>query len=87
MAVGFCGCVLALIIYKFGCDWIDVVLLRLLWSGGGFDRLELSGSAASNAGLLDEKISTSNIIVFGVTLELLYLAPSYLGNSFLLFRF
>lgn len=26
VAVGFCGCVLALIVYKFGTDWIDVVL-------------------------------------------------------------
>ena len=26
VAVGFCGCVLSLIIYKFGSDWIDVVL-------------------------------------------------------------
>ena len=26
VAVGFCGCILALLIYKFGSDWIDVVL-------------------------------------------------------------
>ena len=26
VAVGFCGCILAVIIYKFGSDWIDVVL-------------------------------------------------------------
>ena len=26
VAVGFCGCVLALIIYKFGSEWINVVL-------------------------------------------------------------
>ena len=24
VAVGFCGCILALLIYKFGSDWIDV---------------------------------------------------------------
>ena len=30
--------------------------------------LELAGSAASNAGLLDEKISSGNVIVFLVTL-------------------
>lgn len=69
VAVGFCGCVLALIIYKFGCDWIDVVLPpAAMGPVVALIGLELSGSAASNAGLLDEKISTSNIIVFGVTL-------------------
>ena len=26
VAVGFCGCILAAVIYKFGSDWIDVVL-------------------------------------------------------------
>ena len=26
VAVGFCGCILAFVIYKFGSDWIDVVL-------------------------------------------------------------
>lgn len=69
VAVGFCGCVLALIIYKFGCDWIDVVLPpAAMGPVVALIGLELSGSAASNAGLLDEKISTSNVIVFGVTL-------------------
>lgn len=69
VAVGFCGCVLALIIYKFGCDWIDVVLPpAAMGPVVALIGLELSGSAASNAGLLDEKISASNIIVFGVTL-------------------
>lgn len=69
VAVGFCGCVLALINYKFGCDWIDVVLPpAAMGPVVALIGLELSGSAASNAGLLDEKISTSNIIVFGVTL-------------------
>ena len=49
--------------------------------------LELSGSAASNAGLLDEKISTSNIIVFGVTLGVAVFGSILFRNSFLLFRF
>ena len=38
--------------------------------------LELSGSAASNAGLLDEVIDPRNAIVFFVTLALPYSAPS-----------
>ena len=53
VAVGFCGCVLALIIYKFGCDWIDVVLPpAAMGPVVALIGLELSGSAASNAGLL-----------------------------------
>ena len=69
VAVGFCGCIIALIIYKFGCDWIDVVLPpAAMGPVVALIGLELSGSAASNAGLLDEKISSTNIIVFGVTL-------------------
>ena len=58
VAVGFCGCILALIIYKFGTDWINIVLIGL----------ELSSNAASNAGLLDETIDPRKIIVFLVTL-------------------
>lgn len=69
VAVGFCGCVLALIIYKFGSDWIDIVLPpAAMGPVVALIGLELSGSAASNAGLLDEQISMSNVIVFLVTL-------------------
>ena len=69
VAVGFCGCILAYIVYKFGTDWIDVVLppaaMGLVVALIG---LELSGSAASNAGLLDPVINPKNVIVFLVTL-------------------
>lgn len=69
VAVGFCGCILALIIYKFGSDWIDVVLPpAAMGPVVALIGLELSGSAASNAGLLDEKIDSGNVIVFMVTL-------------------
>lgn len=69
VAVGFCGCVLALIIYKFGSDWIDIVLPpAAMGPVVALIGLELSGSAASNAGLLDEQINMSNVIVFFVTL-------------------
>ena len=69
VAVGFCGCVLALIIYKFGSEWINVVLppaamgpvVALIGRG-------LAGTAASNAGLKDEVLLPANIIVFLVTL-------------------
>ena len=55
---GFCGCILALLIYKFGSDWIDVVLPpAAMGPVVALIGLELSGTAASNAGLLEEKIA------------------------------
>ncbi len=69
VAVGFCGCILAFIIYKFGCDWIDIVLPpAAMGPVVALIGLELSSSAASNAGLLDETIDPKNVIVFAVTL-------------------
>lgn len=69
VAVGFCGCILSFIIFKFGCDWIDVVLPpAAMGPVVALIGLELSGSAAGNAGLLDKTIDTANVIVFGVTL-------------------
>ncbi len=69
VAVGFCGCILAFIIYKFGSSWIDVVLPpAAMGPVVALIGLELSGSAAGNAGLLDEVIDPKNIIVFLVTL-------------------
>ncbi len=69
VAVGFCGCVLSCIIYKCGTDWIDIVLPpAAMGPVVALIGLELSGSAASNAGLLDETIDMKNVIVFAVTL-------------------
>ncbi|MCI9068538.1 MAG: uracil permease [Lachnospiraceae bacterium] len=69
VAVGALGCVLALIVYKFGSDWIDVVLPpAAMGPVVALIGLELSGNAASNAGLLDEVIDPKNVIVFLVTL-------------------
>ena len=69
VAVGFCGCVLALIIYKFGSEWINVVLPpAAMGPVVALIGLELAGTAASNAGLKDEVLLPSNIIVFLVTL-------------------
>lgn len=69
VAVGFCGCLLALIIYKFGSDWIDVVLPpAAMGPVVALIGLELSGSAASNAGLLEKTVDPKNVIVFVVTL-------------------
>lgn len=69
VAVGFCGCVLSFIIYKCGTDWIDIVLPpAAMGPVVALIGLELSGSAASNAGLLDEQIDMKNVIVFAVTI-------------------
>lgn len=69
VVVGFCGCILAFIIYKFGSSWIDIVLPpAAMGPVVALIGLELSGSAASNAGLLDAVINPKNVIVFLVTL-------------------
>ena len=69
VVVGALGCILAFIIYKFGSDWIDVVLPpAAMGPVVALIGLELSGSAANTAGLLDEVISPKNVIVFLVTL-------------------
>ena len=69
VAVGFCGCILALIIYKFGSEWINVVLPpAAMGPVVALIGLELAGTAASNAGLKDEVLLPANILVFLVTL-------------------
>ncbi len=69
VVVGLGGCILALIIYKFGSEWINVVLPpAAMGPVVALIGLELSGTAAQNAGLLDEKISMANVLVFAVTL-------------------
>ena len=69
VAVGFCGCILAFIVYKFGTEWIEVVLPpAAMGPVVALIGLELSGSAASNAGLLDEVLDPRKTIVFVLTL-------------------
>ena len=68
VAVGFCGCILAFIVYKFGTEWIEVVLPPAMGPVVALIGLELSGSAASNAGLLDEVLDPRKTIVFVLTL-------------------
>lgn len=80
VVVGFCGCIVAFIIKKFGSDWIDIVLPpAAMGPVVALIGLELSGTAASNAGLLDEVIDSKKVIVFVVTLGV-----AILGN--ILFR-
>ncbi|MDD3221292.1 MAG: uracil permease [Lachnospiraceae bacterium] len=69
VVVGFIGCILAGIIYKFGSNWIDVVLPpAAMGPVVALIGLELAGSAAETAGLLDDTLDAKNLIVFGVTL-------------------
>lgn len=69
VVVGFCGCILAFVVYKFGTKWIDVVLPpAAMGPVVALIGLELSSTAAGNAGLLDEVILPANLIVFLVTL-------------------
>ena len=69
VAVGVCGCILAFIVYKLGTEWIAVVLPpAAMGPVVALIGLELSGSAASNAGLLDEVLDPRKTIVFVLTL-------------------
>ncbi|MDR1017089.1 MAG: uracil permease [Lachnospiraceae bacterium] len=76
VAVGFLGCILALIIYKFGTDWIDVVLPpAAMGPVVALIGLELSGNAASTGGVVTQvvdgknvPIDPKNVIVFVITL-------------------
>lgn len=77
VVVGFCGCILAGIIYKFGSEWIGVVLPpAAMGPVVALIGLELSKNAAQNAGLVaPENISVEQFavnpedaIVFAVTL-------------------
>lgn len=69
VAVGFAGCILAFVIYKFGSKWIDVVLPpAAMGPVVALIGLELSGSAASNAGFMDDVVDPRKISVFLITL-------------------
>lgn len=57
--VGLCGCILAFIIYKLGTKWIDIVLPpAAMGPVVALIGLELAGTAASNAGILESTTYT-----------------------------
>ena len=69
VAVGFCGCLLALIIKKCGTKWIDIVLPpAAMGPVVALSGLELSATAANNAGLIGDNIQMANVWVFLITL-------------------
>jgi len=60
VVVGLCGCILAGIIYKFGIEWINVVLPpAAMGPVVALIGLELAGTAASTAGIVS---STSYVL-------------------------
>ena len=68
VAVGLLGCVLSLIIWKFGSKWIDIVLPpAAMGPVVALIGLELAGTAASNAGMLPADgtgIDPKTVLVF-----------------------
>ena len=69
VVLGIAGMGVALIIRKCGTNWIDIVLpTAAMGPVVALIGLELAGSAASTAGLLDETVNMKNVIVFLVTL-------------------
>ena len=69
VADGFCGCLLALIIKKCGTKWIDIVLPpAAMGPVVALIGLELSATAANNAGLIGDNIQMANVWVFLITL-------------------
>ena len=73
VAVGFAGCILALLIYKFGTKWIDVVLPpAAMGPVVALIGLELASSAASTGLVVPTEefpqVQAENVIVFLVTL-------------------
>lgn len=68
-AVGFVGCILALIIKKTGTGWISAILPpAAMGPVVALIGLELAGSAASTGGIVGEVIEPRNVIVFLITL-------------------
>lgn len=72
IGVGLCGCLLSAVIYKFGSDWIHIVLPpAAMGPVVALIGLELAGTAAANAGLLPpegQAVDPSAAIVFLITL-------------------
>lgn len=72
IVVGLSLCVIALIVYKFGTNWIDIVLpAAAMGPVVALIGLELAGTAAKTAGLIataEKAIDPKNVIVFLVTL-------------------
>ena len=69
VAVGACGCILALIIYKCGTDWISVVLPpAAMGPVVALIGLELAGSAASTGCIIGDSVTVGTVVTFLVTL-------------------
>ena len=64
VAVGACGCILALIIYKCGTDWINVVLPpAAMGPVVALIGLELAGSAASTGCIVGDSVTVGTVVM------------------------
>ncbi|MCI7126057.1 MAG: uracil permease [Agathobaculum sp.] len=69
VVVGLAGCVLALIIWKCGTKWIDVVLPpAAMGPVVALIGLELAGTAASTGQITGDGVTTATVVTFCVTL-------------------
>lgn len=69
VVVGLAGCVLALIIWKCGTKWIDVVLPpAAMGPVVALIGLELAGTAASTGQIAGDGVTTATVVTFCVTL-------------------
>ena len=87
VAIGLIGCILAYIIYKFGTDWIDVVLppaaMGSVVSLIGFELAQATVSGGKiGANIMTDTRTTNDLIVFLVTLSVAILG-SVLFKKFL----
>lgn len=87
VAIGLIGCILAYIIYKFGTDWIDVVLppaaMGSVVSLIGFELAQATVSGGKiGANIMTDTRTTNDVIVFLVTLSVAILG-SVLFKKFL----
>lgn len=87
VVVGLLGCVLALIVWKFGTDWIDVVLPpAAMGPVVALIGLDLAGNTVAGgttgANLFSDTASTGDVVTFAVTLGVAIFA-SVLFRGFL----
>lgn len=69
VVVGFCGCILAAIIYKCGTRWIETVLPpAAMGPVVALIGLELAGTAASTGQIIGPDVTRASVITFCVTL-------------------
>ena len=86
VAVGACGCIIALIIYKCGTDWISVVLPpAAMGPVVALIGLALAGSAASTGCIVGDSVTVGTVVTFLVTLAVAVFGSVIIGIVLLIF--